>query len=657
MPALFRTMVAAPLAAPTGDRNLVIRRVYPAAMLHTNGGRVIDVTKAPYNVRNDGTDAAGTTAGIKAAYNFIVDQLRTNPRNTPSTNYILYFPAGTYLVNDTLGWDGEYTSTNSDTPDEMDNHQYIRFIGEDRSNTTIKLANNASGFGAGATYGVMPFKPVVTFLKSSATATGGPFNNLETKSCIRGFTIDTGAGNPGAVGVNFVGANANEICDLTVKSSDPGGVGKAGIFLCGSALTWVHDVTVEGFDAGIDSDWIGETHNTLEYVTVRSQLVAGVRAGNSTYAIRKLRSENAVPAIDCVGQGSFLAIVESSLDNGAAVQPAIRFHNNGACFARDITTNGYGAAIKRGTTTVVSGPDVGEYRSTLMSAHGAGSASMPLPAEDVPIVAWPAADQWAVVEDNSNAAAQAALNSGLPGVMFKGHTFSIGTVTVPASVRRINFAYAKVSGTFTLGESSADPVLFEDGYGFIVLQNGKSRTVVITHTGSAQYRNATPQATDKVFLNCTSSMQNGEGKAFVLRTMKVFGRVVNNEPKNLPGEYACFTFENGAQVWILGGKTESNSHGISAVNGVRLEVIGFYFNQTVFAGAMGAEPRATSVCIRVVDSQVSFSGYTDGHNNPGYHDQIRAIKAGTTINIPYAACPKRSGRAYNCFLPLYVEQA
>ncbi|MFO1155056.1 MAG: glycosyl hydrolase family 28-related protein [Rhodospirillales bacterium] len=656
MPALFRTTVASPGAATVGDRNLIARRVYPPAMLHTSGGRVIDVTQAPYGAKNDGTDAAGTTAAIKAAYNFIVDLLRANPRNTPSTSYILYFPAGTYLVNDTLGWDGDYTAENSDVVGEMENHQYIRFIGEERTTTTIKLADNSPGFGESATYGVNPFKPVVTFLKN-AVSNKLAFNNLETKSTVRGLTIDTGKRNPGAVGINYVGANANELCDLTVRSGD--GTGKAGIFFCGSSLTWTHDVTIEGFNYGIDSAHIGETLQTLEHVTVRDQLLAGVHALDSNYTIRDLLSDNSVPAVDCAGRGAFLAIIDSTLVGGASANAAIRFHNDGACFARGISTSGYGTAITRGTTAVAAGPTITEYKSAALSVHGGVSNSMPLPVEEVPTVDWPDVDGWEVVTTNSNEAAQAALNSGKPGVMFKGHTFSIGSVTVPASVKRVNFAFSRVSGTFNLGTPSTDPILFEDGEGFIINQNGKSRTVIMTATFlAARYRNTTPKLTDKVFLNCTSSMQNESG-TFILRALKMWGRCVNDEPKNLvetPIDLACFDFQDGAQVWILGGKTESNSNGIGTLNGVKLEVIGFYFNQTVFEGAMGALPRTTSVCLRMTDSQVSFSGYTDGHNNPGYRDQIRATKAGTTINTPYTVYPKRYGKPYNCFFPLYVDQ-
>ncbi len=664
MPGLLYTTVTA--AQPTGgDRGIAKTRVFPSSMFYRNGGRVIDVTQdvsslpAPYNVANalnNGTAAAQTTAAIRAAYNFIVSLLRIEPRNTPSTNYIIYFPAGTYLVNDTIDWDGTYTVENSDTPNEIDNHQYIRFIGENRNTTTIKLTNSNPLFNSSATYGGQPWRPVISFIRDAINPSGKPFNNLETKSPVRGLTIDTGTGNPGAVGINYVGANANELCELNIQ-----GTGKYGIYFAGSSLVWAHDTTVTGFQVGIESEWIGETNITIEHVTVSGQSLAGVRTKDSCITIRDLYSNNVVPAVDLTGQGSYLAIVDSVLVGGVPGNPAIRYHNTGACFARNVTTNGYGHAIRKGTTTMVVGPNVTEFLShpARTAFGGAGTdASLTLPVEEAPHVEWPAVGDWAVVTADGNAATQAALNSGKPGIMFKGHTFSIGTVNVPASVKYVYCAFAKITGTFRLSENSPDPVLFEDGCGFLIEQNGKTRTVVMSSTyRSARYRNATPQSSDKLFMNCCASIQNESG-TFIIRTQKLWGRCINNEAKNLaetPVELCVFDFRDGAEVWVLGGKVESNAHAWGVRNGAKLDAIGCYANQTVFAGAMGAEPRTTSVVVRCEDSQISFSGYTDGHNNPGYRDQSRSIAGETTINKPYTDFPKRFGRAYNCFIPLFRE--
>ena len=72
---------------------------------------------------------------------------------------------------------------------------WIRFIGQERDKTTIRLKDNAPGFGAGAD------KAVIAYGKSA-------FNNRKAINALRNLTVDVGKGNAGAVAVDFTGANA-----------------------------------------------------------------------------------------------------------------------------------------------------------------------------------------------------------------------------------------------------------------------------------------------------------------------------------------------------------------------------------------------------------------------------------------------------------------
>jgi hypothetical protein len=467
------------------------------------------------------------------------------------------------------------------------------------------------------------------------------FNNLEAKSAVRGLTIDTGRGNPGATGLVFFGANANDISDLTVKSGD--GMGKNGIYMVGASQFYMHDVTVDGFDVGIGADHQHVTNLAIEHVTLRNQKVAGVRLGDATSEIRDLYSINSVPAILHTGVGADSVIIESKLTGGSSGNAALHI-NGGVLFARGVQTSGYGSAVKKGATVAVAGPNIDEYVSHPMQSLFGATRSLALPIEEVPQVLWPSADQWAVVQGNSTAAVQAAFNSGKPGVLFTLKSYNIGTVTVPASVKRVNFTYGHISGKFRIAQDASDPVLFEDGDGGFI-ESVANRPVVITHMKKPRYTNTSLDPSDKLFLNAASAL--GE---FGLQNQKVWARMINTEPKDT---LAAFTWDN-ATVWMFGYKTESNSVSQFVKNGGKLEILGGMANQAnqSFTGILNIP------ILRVENAQVSVSLHTNGYNEPrGYGIGVINSKSGVEKSIPWSDLAPRTTREHQIFIPLYVDAA
>ena len=89
-------------------------------------------------------------------------------------------------------------------------------------------------------------------------------------------------------------------------------------FEMGGPCGYFRDIVVEGFDYGIR---IG-THRrhfynpTLEYVTVRGQRGAGILCESGSGTLRKIRSENEVPALRITDAYSHVVVLDSEFVGG-----------------------------------------------------------------------------------------------------------------------------------------------------------------------------------------------------------------------------------------------------------------------------------------------------------------------------------------------------
>jgi hypothetical protein len=197
---------AAPALEPPGDRNLGTHCVYPEdAFFHAGkGGRILDVTKPPFDATGDGV--TDDTAALVKAYDFVANKIRQYGIHNPSASFTIYLPRGTYLVSDTILYSAPFVDYTSSHPG-YEGMAGTRFVGENRETTIIRLKDNCPAFESGKA------KAVVQFARTD-------FNNAETKNTFRHLTIDTGRGNPGAVGLDFNGANGVSLADVAVRSAD-----------------------------------------------------------------------------------------------------------------------------------------------------------------------------------------------------------------------------------------------------------------------------------------------------------------------------------------------------------------------------------------------------------------------------------------------------
>ena len=689
-----------------GDRHPAVNLVYPeAAFMHAGkGGRLIDVTKPPFNAKGDGkTD---DTQALIAARDFVMKNHEPAccGRHLLKGNYILYLPNGTYLVSDSVnhslpvrvGWPGsgslveylEYwkqasvmTEAETRTPlgQAFEQNDSIIILGQSRDKTILRLKDHCPGFGAGAA------KPVLAFFHFSIGS------NVNQNNVIENVTVDTGRGNPGACGIRWNAANTGAIRNLTVRSGD--GAGVAGLMLdVESVHGLIEDVSVHGFDTGIV---FRGGPLTLEHACFGDQKRLGmlVTSGRS-FSARDI-IVNGAPTALRVELDAHCIILDSSFhgtNDAAAAIDLVDAH----LFARNIQTAGYAVALACDGKSVLASPRVEEYVSgpTLCSVPGTPVGSLRLPIEDSPRIlheANPA--NWANVDDfgalgdgvaDDTPAIQQAMNSGKPAILFTRNFYLInGTVTIPKTVRQVSFLYGCVIRTqfreealFRVAEPSSEPLLLQQSaynMGGVFLDHAADRTVVLEDVASlfasagrsailenavlnpikpAQYddsdncwrlyRNATPAGKPKrLFVNnCLGFAPGGPDNRFAVENVTVWCRQANTE--GFMGNNFAF---RRSTAWILGFKTENewNARDFSALDGTRLEVLGgiFILLRPKTAPHILARDSAVSVVLNVEYGSA---------DTPMFED----VMSGETNMICGEDCPLRFHRE-TAILPLLVN--
>ncbi|HEY9649054.1 MAG TPA: glycoside hydrolase family 55 protein, partial [Coleofasciculaceae cyanobacterium] len=324
-----------------------------------NNAGVINVKNAPYSAKGDGvTDDTNAIQKALSAY--------------PNGNRIIYLPNGTYLISQPLKW-----------PDGVHGNSYKRTIlqGQNTTRTIIKLKDRASGF----TDSTIPQAVIWT-----GNAPAQRFRNA-----IRNLTVDTGSGNKGAVGIQFIANNQGAIRNVTIRSGD--GQGLIGLdmgFTDEVGPLLVKHLKVSGFNLGIKT---ANTVNsqTFEHIILENQKEYGLHNNGQVISIRGLQSKNAVPAINnLMGVMTLLDATLTGTGN-ASSQPAI--NNQGAIFARDITTSGYQIAIQNtnGTRKNATGSTVSEFVShPIHSLFSTPLQSLNLPIQETPEIPWDALSNW-----------------------------------------------------------------------------------------------------------------------------------------------------------------------------------------------------------------------------------------------------------------------
>jgi len=614
--------------ATSGDRNIPMNIVYPTKAFTENGGPVINLKNAPYNATGDGV--TDDTAAFVAVMDYIYTEIAAgrNPKKT------IYLPTGTYLVSDTIIYSASKATLNS--------FCRVRWVGQNRQNTTIKLKNNSAGFGS-----VTTPKAVLAWARAGYTQQG----NIMWSNLLRNLTVDTGSGNPGAIGVVFMGANGCSMDNVTVRSGD--GQGYAGFgFVTGVWSIQGHfsDLTVQGFAHGIRCDHVPETQPTFEYLTLTGQTVAGIQVSRAAANFRKVNSTNTVPGLVVNGDGAQVVVLDSNFGGGAAGNAALTVTDTTKhqLFARNVTASGYGTTISVNGSAVATG-NIGEYMTGAVYQFDPNirPQSLNLPVSEMPLVPWESnVANWTTPEDYTGTDAQkiqAALNSGKPAILFP-KTYSVTTgsaFTVPATVKQMDFMHQEstINIGFNVNAASSEPLFIEHSNNKMPITISQPRTLVARYCGMRY--SVTTTSPVVAHISNAATLAGGNLSSFCPPNSTIYARSINEEQRT-----STNFIVSGGTMWVLGWKTEADRIAFEVKNSGSLEVLGGYQN-------FAATTDTGNPVLLNNESHASYIGTNFMSRN--YVQAVWEILGGVTYKSIWSDFPARNtGNGRNYFVPMYV---
>ncbi|MBV6644502.1 MAG: fibronectin type III domain-containing protein [Cyclobacteriaceae bacterium] len=521
------------------------------------GANVYIVTEAPFNA--DNTGATDATAAIQAA----LDSAGT-VRNSDRFNFI-YFPNGTYLISDELRWAGARTRD--------------IFQGQSRDGVIIKLTDS------NPLYQDVSISKGMVYTGDFQTPSVGA-NRF--RNGIYNMTFDVGSGNPGATGVRYYANNQGRMENVLIKSTTS--VGKIGLdlgFSQDNGPLLIKGVTIEGFDIGISIDGVVNSI-TLKDINLTGQNNTALLNNNQVVSIENLNVTGDVVGI--LNQGAaMLAIINSTFTGTGAASGIAAISNSNGLFARDITTTGYLQAVDNsgaGTGILTADQNITEFSShEVLSLFSSPSQSLNLPIKQAPEIALADTSDWVSLTDfapvdttigsttftNWAPALQQAIDAGKSTVFLPAGSYKmVGDVFVRGDVERIIGMETKVE---------------RQGSDFmrLVVEEGSSPNVLIERFNAIGARIRVVQSSSRTLIvksmECGVDVEPFSGDVFIEDVVDSDivveqGNHVWARQLDMESSTNTKVVNRGADVWVLGLKTEQDANICETTQNGRTEIIG-----------------------------------------------------------------------------------
>lgn len=516
------------------------------------------------NVKDYGAKGDGVTDDTKAFKKALERDEIANGRK------IIYVPNGTYLVSDTLYWPkGSHWGLY---------YKRTTLMGETKDEAIIKLKDGTPAFASGEA------KPVIDTLHNKANAF---FNRVEN------LTVNTGENNPDAVGLKFNSSNGGGVFNVAVISED--GQGKSGIDLTAAEIgpLLVKNVTVSGFDIGIEVGGGKNNSVHMENITLKQQNELGIDHAMQVLTIRNLESVNSVPAILTRSHSATLTLIGADLqginsENLTAIETRYREDGRGTSgekktihtFLANVEQQGYQQTAKvydcdDGSLETIFG-NIQEWScATPLTGFSQQEQLLQLPVKETPYIEHDL-DRAIAVSGDTGADIQRAIDTpGVKTVFLPNRRYHVEKpIIIRGSVQKIIGM-----GAFFTNNSVQPTLRFSDGDEPIVslerledgsIEHDSARTLVLKHIEAKSYNN-TERGTGDVYLEDFTT------KRLEIQDQQAWARSLNVEAKDLK------ILNDGGMLWVFGLKTEKLGTIIKSTNNATTEILGglIYINNDI----------------------------------------------------------------------------
>ncbi len=549
---------------------------------------------------------------------------------------ILYIPNGTYLLSGTL-----YSKDASGWLSGL----YLQ--GQSQAATILKLKPGIF------TNTSTPQAVIETGSEGSSSSTGT--GEAAFRHYIRNLTVDTGTGNTGAIGIDYLVNNRGGIYNVTVQSDDYSGITGIRMDRSYPGPGILKNVTVTGFNTGISMLSQDEYGMTLENINLSHQNTDGINITENLASINGLTSNNTVPVLITTNSAAHVTLLNGTFTGGASANTAIS--GPGALYCRNITSSGYGTIV--GTYTGGASPVViSEYESTAAYKEFTGNipGSICLPVEPTPDFNSTTLSQWVngatystVTNGDYLSSIQAAIDNSKSPVVYlpQGNYYISNTIHLRGSVQKFIGCNTKLL-PMTSFPAGAPMIQFDGGSSEVVdIQNlafsnanvvqNSDLTLAIENCDVGVYSNTSEGTGDTFLEDVESSNINIDYPQYVwARQLDIEGLSSN------------YITNNGGVLWLFGYKTEITSSTVSMIvgqNGSWTELMGGFFYLT----------GTTSPTVPMIinnNGVMSLNYLMDPNETISYATSVQDTEGGTEMNfskhsnvVLYSAAPQTYGQA------------